>query len=75
MYAKVLNNTATTEEIEKLEELSLWRDKQLEEFSDIEIRYQHIIKTVLPYIQTILQLCLKNPNVSAEVKGEILMLR
>ena len=75
IYAKTINNTLDEKEKEKIEELTLRRDQQLEPFSENQTRYQHIFQTLQPYIQTLLQLALKNPNISGENKAELLKLR
>ena len=75
IYAKTINNTLDEKEKEKIEELTLRRDQQLEPFSENQTRYQHIFQTLQPYIQTLLQLALKNPNISGEDKAELLKLR
>ena len=75
IYAKTINNTLDEKEKEKIEELTLRRDQQLEPFSENQTRYQHIFQTLQPYIQTLLQLALKNPNISGEDKTELLKLR
>ena len=75
IFSKAINNNLSEDEIKKIEELTLRRDQQLESFSDEKTRYQHIIQTLLPLIQTSLQLGLKNPKISAEEKTELLKLR
>ena len=75
IFSKAINNNLSEDETKKIEELTLRRDQQLESFSDEKTRYQHIIQTLLPLIQTSLQLGLKNPKISAEEKTELLKLR
>lgn len=75
IYAKALSETITEEEQTKLEEYTLWRDNQLEELTEGKAKYQHIKQTILPFIQEILPLILKDQNISAEKKGLILNLR
>lgn len=59
----------------KINELSLWRDSQLEPLSDGEKKYQIIAQTLLPYLQNQLQRILKNPNLSLELKQQLLQAR
>ena len=59
----------------KIDELTLRRDQQLESLEDSEVRYQHIIQTLLPIIQKELQITLKNPKISAEEKSQLLFMR
>ena len=75
LIGKTFKNNFSDEEKSKIDELSLWRDQQLEELEGNEVRYQHIIQTVLPLIQKELQLTLKNPKISAEEKSQLLSMR
>ena len=75
LIGKTFKNNFSDEEKSKIDELSLWRDQQLEELEGNEVRYQHIIQTVLPLIQKELQLALKNPKISAEEKSQLLSMR
>ncbi len=72
---KTFRNDFTEEEKTKIDELTLWRDQQLEILNGNEIRYQHIIQTLLPIIQRELQIALKNPKISAEEKSQLLVMR
>ena len=75
LYGKVIQDKINETEKTKLEELSLWWDQQLETLDDDETRYQHIIQTLLPFIQKELQIALKNPKISPEEKTRLLTLR
>lgn len=75
IIAKTFNNSFTEEEKIKIDELTLRRDQQLEPLEDSEVRYQHIIQTLLPIIQKELQIALKNPKISAEEKSQLLIMR
>ena len=73
--AKTFDNNFTEEEKAKIDELTLRRDQQLEPLEDSEVRYQHIIQTLLPIIQKELQIALKSPKISAEEKSQLLIMR
>ena len=73
--AKTFDNNFTEEEKTKIDELTLRRDQQLESLEDSEVRYQHIIQTLLPIIQKELQITLKSPKISAEEKSQLLIMR
>jgi len=75
IIAKTFNNSFTEEEKVKIDELTLRRDQQLEPLEDSEVRYQHIIQTLLPIIQKELQIALKSPKISAEEKSQLLIMR
>lgn len=73
--ARTFNATCSEEESKKIEELTLRWDKQLDEIATPEKKHQVIIQTVLPYIQNVLQLALKSPNLSNDEKKELLQIR
>lgn len=73
--ARMYQQQLTEEELHSLQEFSLWRDKQLEEHPTAEKRYQIILQTLLPHLQTLLQLALKSPRLSADEKEELLQMR
>ena len=75
IIAKTFDNSFTEEEKAKIDELTLRRDQQLESLEDSEVRYQHIIQTLLPIIQKELQITLKSPKISAEEKSQLLIIR
>ena len=69
------DNNLTDEEKTKIDELTLRRDQELEVLEENNVRYQHIIQTLLPVIQKELQIALKNPKVTAESKSQLLTMR
>ena len=75
LITKVFQNSLTDEEKTKIDELTLRRDQELEVLEENNIRYQHIIQTLLPIIQKELQIALKNPKVTAEAKSQLLTMR
>ena len=75
IISKAFDNKYTEEENAKIDELTLRRDQQLESLEDSEVRYQHIIQTLLPIIQKELQIALKSPKISAEEKSQLLIMR
>jgi hypothetical protein len=75
LITKVFQNSLTEEEKTKIDELTLRRDQELEVLEENNIRYQHIIQTLLPIIQKELQIALKNPKVTAEAKSQLLTMR
>lgn len=75
LLARAIQDQLSDDEQQKIEELSLWRDKQLEEVSEQEKRYQLILQTLQPSFQKFLQFALKNPSVSGTIKTELLELR
>ncbi len=75
IISKAFDNKYTEEENAKIDELTLRRDQQLEPLEDSEVRYQHIIQTLLPIIQKELQIALKSPKISAEEKSQLLIMR
>ena len=72
---KTFRNDFTEEEKTKIDELTLRRDQQLELLDSNEVKYQHIIQTLLPIIQRELQIALKSQKISAEEKSQILVMR
>ena len=72
---KTFKNDFTEEEKTKIDELTLRRDQQLEPLDSNEIKYQHIIQTLLPIIQRELQIALKSQKISAEGKSQLLVMR
>ena len=75
LLARTIQGNLSETEQQKLEELSLRRDKQLEEVSETEKRYQLILQTLQSFFQKLLQFALKNPAVPASTKTELLNLR
>ena len=75
LITKVFQNNLTDEEKTKIDELTLRRDQELEVLEENNVRYQHIIQTLLPVIQKELQIALKNPKVTAESKSQLLTMR
>ncbi len=75
LITKVFQNNLTDEEKTKIDELTLRRDQELEVLEENNVRYQHIIQTLLPVIQKELQIALKNPKVTAEAKSQLLTMR
>ncbi len=75
LLAKTLSENLEEEQIQKISELSLWRDKQLEARDEPDKKYQIILQTTLPYLQKILQFTLKNPSTPAHLKAELLEAR
>lgn len=73
--AKAFHANFEEEQIQKISELTLWRDQQLESLNESEKKYQTILQTLLPYLQRVLQFTLKNPNVPAELKTQLLEAR
>ena len=72
---KTFRNDFTEEEKTKIDELTLRRDQQLELLDSNEVKYQHIIQTLLPVVQKELQIALKSQKISAEEKSQILVMR
>ena len=72
---KTFRNDFTEEEKTKIDELTLRRDQQLELLDSNEVKYQHIIQTLLPVVQRELQIALKSQKISAEEKSQILVMR
>jgi hypothetical protein len=75
LITKVFQNSLTEEEKTKIDELTLRRDQELEVLEENNVRYQHIIQTLLPVIQKELQIALKNQKVTAESKSQLLTMR
>ncbi len=75
LITKVFQNNLTEEEKTKIDELTLRRDQELEVLEENNVRYQHIIQTLLPVIQKELQIALKNTKVTAEAKSQLLTMR
>jgi hypothetical protein len=75
LITKVFQNNLTDEEKTKIDELTLRRDQELEVLEENNVRYQHIIQTLLPVIQKELQIALKNTKVTAEAKSQLLTMR
>ena len=57
---------------QKIEELTLRRDNQLEPLTTPEKKYQMILQIILPTLQKMLQFILKNPKIPANLKAELL---
>ena len=60
------------EQKQKIEELTLRRDNQLEPLTTPEKKYQMILQIILPTLQKMLQFILKNPKIPANLKAELL---
>ena len=60
------------EQKQKIEELTLRRDNQLEALTTPEKKYQMILQIILPTLQKMLQFILKNPKIPANLKAELL---
>ena len=75
LLARTIQGQLLEAEQQKLEELSLRRDQQLEEVNDTEKRYHLILQTLHSSLQKFLQFALKNPAVPASTKTELLELR
>jgi hypothetical protein len=65
----------TPEEIEEVESMQLWRDKELNNGCDEKKRYQTILQTIRQIIHTDIQMISKNRSISGEDKQEILSLK
>jgi hypothetical protein len=65
----------TPEEIEEVESMQLWRDKELNDGRDEKKRYQTILQTIRQIIHTDIQMISKNRSISGEDKQEILSLK
>lgn len=65
----------TPEEIEEVESMQLWRDKELNDGRDEKKRYQTILQTIRQIIHTDIQMISKNRAISGEDKQEILSLK
>ena len=61
-----------SEQKQKIEELTLRRDNQLEPLTTPEKKYQMILQIILPTLQKMLQFILKNPKIPANLKAELL---
>ena len=75
LLAQALHGQLEEAHIQKISELTLWRDQQLEPLNEQEKKYQVILQTLLPYLQKILPFMLKNPNISSDLKAAILEAR
>ena len=75
LLSKALHNQLEEAQIQKISELTLWRDQQLETLNEKEKKYQVILQTLLPYLQKILQFTLKNPKTPNEIKAQLLEAR
>lgn len=75
LLAKALHGTLEENQIQKISELTLWRDQQLEPINETERKYQIILQTLLPYFQKNLQFTLKNPKIPSSLKAQILEAR
>lgn len=73
--AKAFLEKLESQEQQKIEELTLWRDNQLESFESPEKKYQLILQSILPFLQKSLQFALKNTQVAPEIKAQLLKLR
>ena len=62
----------SSEQKQKIEELTLRRDNQLEQLTTPEKKYQMILQIILPTLQKMLQFILKNPKIPANLKAELL---
>lgn len=73
--AQVLNSKTDEELSKKLDELSLWRDAQLDPLTESEKKAQLIRQTLTPFLQSKLQRALKDPAVSQDLKQKLLEAR
>ena len=73
--SQVLQEKLDEDMTKKLDELSLWRDSQIDPLSDPEKKLQLIWQTLTPYLQSKLQRALKDPSVSQEKKKQLLEAR
>ena len=61
LLAKALYDQLGEAQIQKISELTLWRDQQLETLNEKEKKYQVILQTLLPYLQKISPIYPKKP--------------
>lgn len=73
--SQVLQEKLDEDMTKKLDELSLWRDSQIDPLSEPEKKLQLIWQTLTPYLQSKLQRALKDPSVSQEKKKQLLEAR
>lgn len=75
VLSQVLQEKLDEDMTKKLDELSLWRDSQIDPLADPEKKLQLIWQTLIPYLQSKLQRALKDPSVSQEKKKQLLEAR
>ncbi|MFC2495054.1 MAG: DNA primase [Candidatus Absconditicoccaceae bacterium] len=69
---QAIHGEIPAEQKQKIEELTLRRDNQLEALTTPEKKYQMILQIILPTLQKMLQFILKNPKIPANLKAELL---
>ena len=70
-----LNNTCSEEEVSRLDELQLRREKEFSEISDEKAKRQIVITTVTPVIQELFKLATKSKNLTDEEKKQLILLK
>lgn len=70
-----LKNTCTEEEKNILDELQLWREKELGELSDEDSKRVVILTTISPVLQELFKMAAKSPNLSDDDKKRLIALK
>ena len=70
-----LKNSCSEEEKIMLDELQLWREKEVWELSDENSKRAVVVTTITPVIQELFKMAAKSPNLNDEEKRELILLK